>query len=144
LAIRHGMPLYTPISPADRLDAKPLIAAHMYPVITMGEGAHPASRGKLLGDNPSADAVAMYSLDKHVGADTVPSFLCLAADDDVVPPLPNGIAMFGALQAAKIASELQVFEVGGHGFSLHWTAEKPCAAWPELFMAWAATHGFKA
>jgi acetyl esterase/lipase len=144
LAIRHGMPLYTPISPADRLDAKPIIAAHMYPVITMGEGAHPGSLGKLLGDNPSADAVAMYSLDKHVGADTVPSFLCLAADDDVVPPLPNGIAMFGALQAAKIASELQVFEVGGHGFSLHWTAGKPCAAWPELFMAWAATHGFKA
>jgi acetyl esterase/lipase len=144
LAIRHGMPLYTPISPADRLDAKPIIAAHMYPVITMGEGAHPGSRAKLLGDNPSADAVAMYSLEKHVGADTVPSFLCLAADDDVVPPLPNAIAMFGALQAAKIASELQVFEVGGHGFSLHWTAGKPCAAWPELFMAWAATHGFKA
>jgi acetyl esterase/lipase len=144
LAIRHGMPLYTPISPADRLDAKPLIAAHMYPVITMGDGAHPGSREKLLGDNPSAEAVAMYSLEKHVGADTVPSFISLAADDDVVPPFPNGIAMFGALQAAKIASELQIFEAGGHGFSLHWTQGKPCAAWPELFLAWAGTHGFKA
>ena len=71
LAIRHGLPLYTPLSPADRLDAKPLVAAHMYPVITMGEGAHPGSRQKLLGDNPSADAVATYSLDRHVGADTV-------------------------------------------------------------------------
>ena len=28
-------------------------------------------------------------------------FICLAADDDVVPPFPNGIAMFGALRAAK-------------------------------------------
>src|SRR5258706_5221865 len=143
LAIRHGMPLYTPISPADRLDAKPLIAAHMYPVITMGDGAHPGSRQKLLGDNPSADAVAMYSLDKHVGADTVPSFICLAADDDVVPPFPNGIAMFGALQAAKIAAELQIFEAGGHGFSLHWTQGKPCAACPGFFLAWAGGHGFK-
>jgi acetyl esterase/lipase len=144
LAIRHGMPLYTPISPADQLDARPLVAAHMYPVITMGDGAHPGSRQKLLGENPSADAIAMYSLDKHVGPDTVPSFICIAADDDVVPPSPNGIAMFGALQAARIASELQVFEVGGHGFSLHWTQGKPCAAWPGLFLAWAGTHGFKA
>ena len=143
LAIRHGMPVYTKVSPADQLDARPVIAAHMYPVITMGEGAHPGSREKLLGDNPSADAVAMYSLDKHVGADTTPSFICLATDDDVVPPAPNGIAMFGALQAAKIASELQVFEAGGHGFSLHWTAGKPCAAWPELFLNWAATHGYR-
>ena len=30
----------------------PIIAAHMYPVITMGEGAHPGSRDKLLGANP--------------------------------------------------------------------------------------------
>jgi len=144
LAIRHAMPVYQAVSPADQLDARPVIAAHMYPVITMGDGAHPGSRDKLLGDNPSADAIAMYSLDKHVGADTVPSFICLAADDDVVPPFPNGVAMFGALQAAKIASELQVFEVGGHGFSLHWTQGKPCAAWPGLFLAWAGTHGFKA
>ena len=144
LAIRHAMPVYTRVSLADQLDARPVIAAHMYPVITMDEGAHPGSREKLLGANPSADAVAMYSLDKHVGADTVPSFICLATDDDVVPPFPNGIAMFGALQAAKVPSELQVFEVGGHGFSLHWTAGKPCAAWPDLFLAWAATHGFKA
>jgi len=144
LAIRHGMPTYTRVSPADGLDARPVIAAHMYPVITMGDGAHPGSREKLLGDNPSPEAVARYSLEKHVGADTAPSFICLATDDDVVPPRPNGIAMFGALQAAKIASELQIFETGGHGFSLHWTAGKPCAAWPDLFLAWAATHGFKA
>ena len=144
LALRHGMATYTPFSPADRVDAKPTIAAHMYPVITMGEGAHPGSRDKLLGEAPSADAVATWSLERHVAADTVPSFICLAADDDVVPPLPNGIAMFRALQAAKIASELQIFEAGGHGFSLHWAQGKPCGAWPGLFLAWAATHGFKA
>jgi acetyl esterase/lipase len=143
LAIRHGMPVYTKLSPADQLDARPVIAAHMYPVITMGEGAHPGSREKLLGTNPSPDAVAMYSLDRHVGADTAPSFISLATDDDVVPPFPNGIAMFKSLQTAKIPSELQIFEAGGHGFSLHWTQGKPCAAWPDLFLAWAATHGFK-
>jgi hypothetical protein len=62
----------------------------------------------------------------------------------VVPPFPNGITFFGKLREAKIASELHVFEVGGHGFSLHWAQGKPCGAWPDLFLAWSATHGFKA
>jgi acetyl esterase/lipase len=143
LAMRHAMPVYTAVSPADSLDAKPFIAAHMYPVITMGAGAHPGSRDKLLGDNPAPEAVAAWSLERHVTLDTAPSFVCLAADDDVVPPFPNGITFFEKLQEAKIASELQVFEAGGHGFSLHWAQGKPCGAWPELFLAWAATHGFK-
>jgi acetyl esterase/lipase len=144
LAMRHAMPVYGAVSPADSLDARPFIAAHMYPVITMGPGAHQGSRDKLLGDNPSPEAVAEWSLERHVTGDTAPSFVCLAADDDVVPPFPNGMRFFDRLQAAKIASELQVFEVGGHGFSLHWAQGKPCGAWPDLFLAWAATHGFKA
>ena len=144
LAVRHGMKVNDAVDAADALDAKPIVAGLIYPVITMGEGAHTGSRDKLLGENPSPDAVAAWSLEKHVASDTVPSFVCLAADDDVVPPFPNGITFFGKLREAKIASELHVFEVGGHGFSLHWAQGKPCGAWPELFLAWAATHGFKA
>lgn len=144
LAIRHGMATYTTVSPADQQDAKPSIAAHMYPVITMGEGAHAGSRDKLLGENPSLDAVANWSLERQVGTDTAPSFICLAADDEVVPPFPNGITFFGKLRDAKVPSELHVFEQGGHGFSLHWAQGKPCGAWPGLFLAWAAAHGFGA
>ena len=144
LALRSAMPVYTRVSPADGLDARPVIAAHMYPVVTMGAGAHPGSLDKLLGPNPSPQAVDSWSLEKHVTADAVPSFICLATDDTVVPPQPNGIALFRAMQEAKVASELQVFETGGHGFSLHWTQGRPNAIWPELFLNWAATHGFKA
>jgi acetyl esterase/lipase len=144
LATRYGMPTYAPVDAADQKDDKPMVSAHMYPVITMGPGAHAGSRDKLLGDNPSADAVANWSLENHVGADAAPSFVCLAADDEIVPPFPNGITFFGKLRDAHVPSELHVFEQGGHGFSLHWTIGKPCAAWPELFLAWAATHGFKA
>jgi acetyl esterase/lipase len=143
LALRHAMPTYQAISAADGIDAKPFLAAHMYPVITMGAGAHPGSRDKLLGDNPTQEAVTNWSLENHVGADAAPSFIALAADDDIVPPVPNGIAFFDRLQAAKIASQLHVFEAGGHGFSLHWAQGKPCAAWPELFLSWAGTHGFQ-
>jgi acetyl esterase/lipase len=144
LALRHGMTVYAPVDAADALYARPIITGHMYPVITMGPGAHPGSRDMLLGTAPTAEALAKYSLEKQVTASAVPSFICLAADDTTVPPFENGITFFGALQAQKVPSELHVFEVGGHGFSLHWTIGKPCAAWPQLFTAWAATHGFKA
>src|SRR4029079_2230519 len=80
-------------------------------------------------------------LEKHVTADTKPSFVCLAADDDVVPPAPHGIAFYSQLQDKKVASQLNMFEKGGHGFSLHWAQGKPCGAWPQLFLALAAAHG---
>jgi len=144
LATRHGAAVYAPVDAADTQSAKPVVAGLMYPVVTMGEGAHPGSRDMMLGTAPSPQGVDAYSIERHVPADTVPSFICLAADDDVVPPFPNGITLFGKLRDAKIPAELHVFEVGGHGFSLHWSQGKPCGAWPELFTAWAATHGFKA
>ncbi|HMH65028.1 MAG TPA: alpha/beta hydrolase, partial [Rhizomicrobium sp.] len=144
LAIWHAMSTYAPVSAADRLDAKPDIAAHLYPVVTMGTGAHQGSRDMLLGENPSPQAVARYSLEKQVMPDAAPSFICLAADDEVVPAVPNGIALFAALQAAKVASELHVFEAGGHAFSVRGTPGKPNASWPSLFLAWAASHNFKA
>ena len=144
LAVRHAMNVYPWVDAVDAFSAKPVVAGLMYPVITMGEGAHAGSVEHLLGSSPSADAITDWSLDKQVAADAAPSFICLAADDEIVPPFQNGITMFGALRAVNIPAELHVFEVGGHGFSLHWAQGKPCGAWPVLFTAWAATHGFKA
>jgi len=138
LATLHARPVYTAISAADGLSAKPLLAANMYPVITMGDGAHPGSHDMLLGTAPTPEAVAAWSLERHVDADTAPSFVCLAADDAVVPPVPNGITFFIKLREAKIASELHVFEAGGHAFGL---SER---GWPDMFLAWATPHGFKA
>ena len=58
-------------------------------------------------------------------------------------PLPTASRFISKLQEMKVPSQLNVFEKGGHGFSLHWAQGKPCGAWPQLFLAWAATHGFK-
>ena len=144
LATRFAAKVYDPVDAADSLDAKPIIAGLLYPVITMLDGAHAGSRDMLLGPGAEPAALDAYSVERHVAAGTPPSFICLAADDNVVPPFPNGIALFGALRAAKIPAELHVFEVGGHGFGLHLAAGKPVSAWPDLLLAWAATHGFSA
>ena len=114
----------------------------MYPVVTMGEGCHKGSRDNLLGPDPSAALIDAYSCEKHVPADTPPSFVCLAADDDVVPPIQNGVAYFLALRAANIPAEIHVFEAGGHGFGIVRTAGKPDAVWPDLLLAWGRSHGF--
>ena len=144
LATRHGASVYATGDAVDAQSAKPVVAGLMYPVVTMGEGHHGSSRDMMLGPSPTPLAVDAYSVERHVPSDTVPSFICLAADDDIVPPFPNGIALFGALRAAKIPAGLHVFEAGGHGFSLHWAQGKPCGAWPDLFLAFAGAHGFTA
>jgi acetyl esterase/lipase len=144
LATRFAANVYAPADAVDSQPARPIIAGLMYPVVTMGAGAHVQSRNMLLGPSPTLEAIDAYSVDRHIPADTVPSFICLPADDAIVEPIPNGVALYLAMQQAKIPSDLHVFEVGGHGFSLHWAQGKPAAAWPELFLSWAATHGFRA
>jgi acetyl esterase/lipase len=143
LATRPADPVYTPIDNIDSLDAKPAFAALMYPVITMtAEGAHPGSRLKLLGANPPDALVEAYSCEKLVTRGTPPSFLCFAADDDVVPPMANGMAMFEALRRAKIPAEMHIFEAGGHGFGLRLAKGKPASAWPDLFLRWGYSNGW--
>jgi acetyl esterase/lipase len=142
IATRYDVKVYAPLDAADREDARPSFSVPMYPVITLGEGAHVGSRDHLLGPNASPDKIAAYSCERHIPAAMPPSFIALAADDDVVPALPNGVAYYLALRESKVVSELHVFEAGGHGFGIARTAGKPTAAWPDLLLHWGASHGF--
>ena len=63
-----------------------------------------------------------------------------AADDKVVP-VENSLAMFTALKAKAVPTEMHIFEEGGHGFGLRATPGKPVAAWPGLFETFAKRHG---
>jgi acetyl esterase/lipase len=142
LATRFADAVYAPLDAADAFPARPAFAGLMYPVITMAAAAHGGSRDKLLGENPSPETIAKYSCERHVSAATPPSFVCYALDDDAVPPLGNGLAMYQALAAAKVKTELHAFQEGGHGFGIRLATGKPCAAWPDLFLAWARRGGW--
>jgi acetyl esterase/lipase len=142
IGTRFAAAVYKPIDAADTMDARPAFIVTLYPVITMGEGAHAQSRDSLLGLSATPEEIAAYSVEKNVPATTPPAFVCLAADDPLVPPFPNGIAFYAALRAAKVPAELHVFEQGGHGFGIRRTVGKPDAAWPELLISWAQSHGF--
>ena len=142
IATRFAAKVYAPVDAADSVDARPSFSVPIYPVVTMGDGRHAGSRDKLLGENPSAELIDAYSCEKHVPADAPPTWMCLAADDAVVPPLPNAGAYFAALRAANVAAEMHIFEAGGHGYGISKTVGKPAAAWPDLLLKWGASHGF--
>lgn len=142
LATRFDEKVYKPIDDADTQNARPDFAAPIYPVVTMSVSTHRGSRENLLGPDATPAMLETYSCEKHVTDKTPPTFIALAADDDVVPPMHNGLAMFQALRQARIPTELHMFENGGHGFGIRLAAGKPAAIWPTLFVRWAASHGF--
>lgn len=142
IATRFAAKVYEPVDAVDRADARPSFSVPMYPVVTMGPGAHQGSRDRLLGFDASQTLIDAYSCEKHVPADCPPTFLALAADDTTVPPMPNARAYYAALQAVKVPSEMHMFEVGGHGFGIARTQGRVTAAWPGLLLRWGASHGF--
>lgn len=143
LAVRYARRVYDPVDASDRLDARPALAAPIYPVMSMDPAiAHIGSRDALIGDAPTDSFVEHHSPDRNVTRATPPTFLVHAQDDASVP-VANSIAFHAALRAAGIPVEMHLFEKGGHGFG--WgrrTAGLPAHLWPELFLAWARTHAF--
>lgn len=141
LATRYAANVYAPIDAADSLEARPMLAAPIYPVVSMDPAiAHIGSRDKLLGPAPSPEDVALRSPEKQVTPATPPCFLCHAEDDATVP-VENSIRLHAALKAAKVPVEMHLFEKGGHGFGLRGTKDMPVAVWPQLYLAWARSHG---
>lgn len=141
LAARFAVPVYAAIDAADRLSARPLCAAPLYPVVSMDPAiAHMGSREKLLGPTPDAATETAHSPDRNVPADAPPHFLLHAEDDDVVP-VENTLRLHAALRARMVPVELHLFANGGHGFGLRKAVGKPVQAWPDLWRDWARTTG---
>lgn len=142
LTFGFDKPVYAGVDAADQVSARPDFSMLMYPVATMTEPAvHKGSRKNLLGEQPSAERIAAYSLENQVRSDAPPAFLLHAADDESVP-VENSLKVFAALRAKQVPAEMHVFEEGGHGFGLRFAVGKPVAAWPDLALAWMDRKGF--
>lgn len=129
---------------AETLSARPDFAVLVCPVITMQTGrAHGGSRRALVGATPTQAVLDRTSNERHVTAETPPTFLVHAADDPTVS-VENSLDYFAATRAAKAKAELHVFQEGGHGLGVRIRPELPVSAWPELMLAWAKRNGFSA
>jgi acetyl esterase/lipase len=138
----RGSAAYSPVDDADVGSVRPNLCALLYPLIDMDVVAHNESiKTMMLGSGANeADRLA-HTPTRFIDHDTPPSFLVQAFDDPLVSP-QHSIQYANALRAQKISAELHLFEEGGHGFAVRQPADMPVAAWPGLFLTWAARHGY--
>ena len=141
LMTRFGSNLYEPVDSADRLSARPDLAAPVYPVVSMTlPTAHAGSRKNLVGEKASPERERAHSPNLNVPADAPPAFL-LHAEDDSSVPVENTLLLRAALLARKVPVETHLFADGGHGFGLRLARGKSVEGWQELFLAWVRKKG---
>jgi acetyl esterase/lipase len=111
-----------------------------YPVISFGKFGHVGSMENLLGPNPSAEHREAFSNEKHVTAQTPPTFLWTTATDEAVP-VANSLMFSQALSDCKVPFELHIFPNGEHGLGLA-TGHPDAGSWTNLCARWLDHLGF--
>lgn len=133
---------YAPVDDTDAVSMRPDLSILLYPVATMADPfVHAGSRREMLGETPSPDAVARYSLERMDWNGRPPVFLLHAMDDTSVP-VENSLQLLAALKTAGVQTEAHLFQEGGHGFGVRLIEGRPAAVWPELALRWAARRGW--
>lgn len=126
----------------DDLDALPFAPNFMIlvsPVITMGEYAHAGSRKSLLGENPTAEMIEKFSVEKHVTEKNPPAFIVHAANDTGVN-VRNSLMFHAALVEKKVPASLHVFPFGGHAIAVR-NNPGSTSKWTELCEMWLSEMG---
>jgi len=131
---------YPVIDAADRLLTRPDGAMLLYPVVSMGAGAHTGSKLALLGPDASAADAAAWSFDQRLPGITPPIFLAHAVHDRVVP-VDHALALFGAVRGSGGAIDMHLFEDGAHGLGLRGDPAWPMSDWPNLARRWQQRNG---
>lgn len=119
--------------PIERVSCRPDFAILIYPVISMGEKGHGGSRRNLLGAEPSAKLIDLFSNEKQVTDKTPPTFLAHAKDDKVVVP-ENSEMFYAQLQKHHVPSVYLELPSGGHG--LNGYKGPMWDAWQQKSIAW--------
>lgn len=101
----------------DRISNKPDGVILSYAVITTGEFTHADSVRALLGNDPSAEELEYFSIEKQVDENTVPCFIWQTQEDGLVP-VENSYLMAEALRKNKVPFAHYVFPKGDHGLSI--------------------------
>lgn len=125
----------------ERVSSRPDFLVLAYPVLTLTEEAfvHKGSRLNLLGETPGRELVESLSNEKHVTADTPPTFLFHTTDDTAVPA-ENSILFYLALRKHKIPAEMHIYEPGRHGVGLAHN-DPVLSSWGQRLADWFRTRG---
>jgi acetyl esterase/lipase len=142
LDVQFAKKVYEPMDEADKLSARPDFTLLLYPITSMETATtHIESRDNLIGKDPSPELIKAYSPLQNIVKDAPPTFVVLAEDDPVVPPV-NGISFCEGLKKAGASCELHTFKEGGHGFGIRDARQLPVSVWPNLAAGWMKANGF--
>ncbi len=118
---------------------RPAFLVLLYPVISFSDSlAHKGSRESLLSAAPTPDQVRQYSGELQVTAQTPPTFLVHAEDDNVVP-VQNSLVFYQALRRHSVPAEMHLYPKGGHGFGLRNATTKD--QWMDRLQNWLDANG---
>ena len=121
----------------EHISLRPDFLILVYPVISMdAKIAHMDSRTALLGTDPPATQIRLFSSELWVTKETPPTLILDAADDRLVDP-ENSVVFFEALRRAGVAVEARFFAKGQHGFFL-----MPRDRWQEPILEWLRYNGW--
>ncbi len=124
-----------------QMSVRPDFSILLYPVVSFSDKiTHQGSRDNLVGKNPSVEKIELYSNELQVKKDTPPAFLVHAFDDGV--HVDNSLNYYKALRKNGVASEMHLYDRGGHGFSMKKTNKGPVASWPARLEEWMKLSGF--
>jgi len=127
----HFQRTYPSVDAADALSCRPDFAIAAYPGhLWAHEDEDRATR------NPQDLSLRP---DIRVRADTPPTFLVQAENDDV-DNVEQSLAYYVALQKAGVPTEMHLYAKGGHAFGLR-AANLPIGRWPQLVEQWLHTIG---
>jgi acetyl esterase/lipase len=119
---------------AENTSVRPDFMVLIYPVISFMPGVgHSGSSDRLIGKNPTEALQKAWSNELLVNAQTPPTFLVHATDDGGVSPL-NSILFYEALRKNKVATEMHLYQRGGHGFGLYIKGSK--VRWMDACREW--------
>jgi len=125
--------------PIERVSSRPDFMILAYPVIDPLGGASLGSYANLLGKDPDPALVRELSSSLHVNAQTPPTFLMAAGDDNAVSP-ECALNFYSALLKAGVPAELHIYESGGHGFGLGSTNPR-VSSWSQRMAEWMSDRG---
>lgn len=118
--LHQDPPLYQPIDQIDQESAKPNLAILIYPAYLVDQS------GKLLED-------------VKIDSTTPAMFIAYAFDDPVRPE--NALEVYAALKKAGVASEMHLYDSGGHGYGLR-AGNNPASTWAKRCEEWLMRKGW--
>src|SRR5690606_33234051 len=140
LASTAGTHFVRPVVP-QKVSVRPDFMILIYPVISFQpEFGHLGSRDQLIGKNPDPKDVHYFSNELQVTKQTPPTFLVHAADDQTVP-VENTTRFFTHLRKQGVATEMHVYQKGGHGFGMNNPLSE--SDWVSLCLNWLAANGLR-